>query len=178
MRHPSSLPSSLCVPAAGGERTWTVADSESPSGASACSVIEGRRPGTGSSGGVTSDGPSTPATDGVSTMILASPATTPSFTTIVGGQPLSIEAIGAETSAAVNQGVTQDNESGKVTEYKSGGSSSVDAMSPEATSATGAGDNSTGAKKSGERGGGGLSAAGNAFAPEEGHPGQQQQSTK
>ena len=56
-----------------------MADSESPSAASACSVIEGRRPGTGgsSSGGVTSDGPSTPATEGISTAILASPATTP-----------------------------------------------------------------------------------------------------
>lgn len=42
-----------------------MADSESPSAASACSVLEGRRPGTGgsSSGGVTSDGPSTPATE-------------------------------------------------------------------------------------------------------------------
>lgn len=59
------------------QRTWTVADSESPSAASACSVLEGRRPGTGgsSSGGVTSDGPSTPATEGISTTVLASPVT-------------------------------------------------------------------------------------------------------
>lgn len=63
-----------------------MADSESPSGASGCSVIEGppRRPGTGgsSSGGVTSDGPSTPATEGISTTVLASPVTTPGFTPI------------------------------------------------------------------------------------------------
>lgn len=69
------------------QRTWTVADSESPSGASGCSVIEvgggvPRRPGTtggSSSGGVTSDGPSTPATEGISTTVLASPVTTPGF---------------------------------------------------------------------------------------------------
>lgn len=63
-----------------------MADSESPSGASGCSVIEGppRPPGTGgsSSGGVTSDGPSTPATEGISTTVLASPVTTPGFTPI------------------------------------------------------------------------------------------------
>lgn len=72
----------LLYPTGTDQRTWTVADSESPSGASACSVIEGRRPGTGgsSSGGVTSDGPSTPATEGISTTVLASPATTPGFT--------------------------------------------------------------------------------------------------
>lgn len=75
----ATLLSLFPIPAGGGERLWTVADSESPSGASACSVIEGRRPGTGgsSSGGVTSDGPSTPATEGISTTVLASPATTP-----------------------------------------------------------------------------------------------------
>lgn len=81
----STLLSFSPLPTAGGERLWTVADSESPSGASACSVIEGRRPGTGgsSSGGVTSDGPSTPATEGISTTVLASPATTPAgFTPI------------------------------------------------------------------------------------------------
>lgn len=76
---PIFLSLSSSPPPGSDQRTWTVADSESPSAASACSVLEGRRPGTGgsSSGGVTSDGPSTPATEGISTTVLASPVTAP-----------------------------------------------------------------------------------------------------
>ena len=52
-------------------------------------MIEARRPGTGgsSSGGITSDGPSTPATEGISTTVLASPVT-PAATTGGFGQQL------------------------------------------------------------------------------------------